>query len=147
MKILFTVLFCATINLTAFSQDAHTAATQKTGVFTTAAYRLFPTHNMWTFIKLNTRNGQLSQIQYDNNLTSGKRSETTLPIAPLVSEEKEANDRFTLYTTQNIYTFLLLDQIDGRAWQVQWSSKSSDSVIIPIERELIQEDPGQQKKK
>ncbi|WP_117879837.1 hypothetical protein [Aureibaculum luteum] len=31
---------------------------------TTFAYRLFPTDNMWTFIKLNTRNGQMWQVQY-----------------------------------------------------------------------------------
>ena len=29
--------------------------------------------------------------------------------------------RFKLYPTQNIYTFLLLDTINGRTWQVQWS--------------------------
>lgn len=27
-------------------------------------YRLFPTTNMWTFIKLNTRTGQMWQVQW-----------------------------------------------------------------------------------
>jgi hypothetical protein len=27
-------------------------------------YSLFPTENMWTFIKLNTRNGKMWQVQY-----------------------------------------------------------------------------------
>lgn len=30
-----------------------------------AAYKLFPTQNMWTFIKLNTRNGRMWQVQFD----------------------------------------------------------------------------------
>ena len=34
-------------------------------------YRLFSTQNKWTYIKLNTRNGQMWQVQYsieDNNM-------------------------------------------------------------------------------
>lgn len=29
------------------------------------AFQLFPTTNMWTFIKLDTRNGRMWQVQYD----------------------------------------------------------------------------------
>ncbi|MBK7869162.1 MAG: hypothetical protein IPJ74_00060 [Saprospiraceae bacterium] len=82
-------------------------------------YRLFPTQNMWTFIKLNTRNGRMWQVQYD--VKGDNRLEARLSLVPLVTKEKEANGRFTLYPTQNIYTFILLDQLDGRTWQVQWS--------------------------
>ena len=94
-------------------------------------YRLFPTQNMWTFIKLNTRNGQMWQVQYD--IEGDNRHETFLNLAPLVSKEKEVNGRFILYSTQNIYTFILLDQIDGKMWQVQWSIEFKDRLIIPIE--------------
>ena len=51
----------------------------------------------------------------------------------LISTEKEVNGRFTLHSTQNIYTFILLDQIEGKMWQVQWSTKLEDRGIIPIE--------------
>lgn len=34
--------------------------------------------------------------------------------------------RFTLYPTQNRYNFILLDQTDGRTWQVQWSTKPEE---------------------
>lgn len=27
-------------------------------------YKLFPTENLWTFIKLDTRNGRMWQVQY-----------------------------------------------------------------------------------
>ncbi len=93
-------------------------------------YRLFPTQNMWTFIKLNTRNGKMWQVQYD--VEGDYRIETYLNFESLVSKEKEVNGRFTLYSTKNIYTFILLDQLDGRIWQVQWSIEFENRLIIPI---------------
>lgn len=71
------------------------------------------------------------QLQY--SMKSVDRLVTFLNLEPLVSEEKEVNDRFTLYPTQNIYTFILLDQLDGKTWQVQWSIDPENRVIIPIE--------------
>ncbi len=50
-------------------------------------------------------------------------------LVPLIKEE---NDRFALYPTQNIYTFILLDQVDGRTWQVQWSIDTYSRGVIPI---------------
>ena len=94
-------------------------------------YRLFPTQNMWTFIKLNTRNGQMWQVQFD--VEGDNRLETFLNLVPLVSKEKEVNGRFMLYSTQNIYTFILIDQLDGKMWQVQWSIEFDERLIIPIE--------------
>lgn len=93
-------------------------------------YRLFSTQNRWTFIKLNTRNGQMWQVQYDTDGDS--RFETYLNLEPLVSKEKEVNGRFTLYSTQNMWTFIMLDQLDGKTWQVQWSIESKERFIIPI---------------
>ena len=94
-------------------------------------YRLSPTQNTWTFIKLNTRNGQMWQVQYD--VKGDNRMETYLNFVPLVAKEKELNGRFTLYSTQNIYTFILLDQLDGKMWQVQWSMEAKNRLIIPIQ--------------
>ncbi|MBF4494455.1 hypothetical protein IR010_18060 [Flavobacterium sp. MR2016-29] len=70
-------------------------------------YKLFPTQNLWTFIKLNTRNGQMWQVQYDTK--ENNRLETSLNLIPLVVKENEVNNRFTLFPTQNIFTFILLD--------------------------------------
>jgi hypothetical protein len=94
-------------------------------------YRLYPTQNMWNFIKLNTRNGQMWQVQFsveDNN-----RFTTFLSREQLVAKEQEVNGRFTLYPTQNIHTFILLDQIDGKTWQVQWSIEPKERGIVPID--------------
>ena len=94
------------------------------------AYRLFPTENMWTFIKLDTRNGKIWMVQYDVN--GNNRFETYLNLSSLVSKDREVNGRFTLYPTQNIYTFILLDQLDGRTWQIQWAIEPENRFIIPI---------------
>ena len=94
-------------------------------------YQLFPTQNMWTFIKLNSRNGKMWQVQYD--VKDNDRFEVYLNMLPLVNKESEANGRFTLYSTQNIWTFILLDQLDGRMWQVQWSNNANKRALFPIE--------------
>lgn len=42
-------------------------------------------------------------------------------------------DRFQLFQTQNIWTFILLDSYNGRLWQVQYSTQDIDNLmIIPI---------------
>ncbi len=92
-------------------------------------FRLFPTSNMWTFIKLDTRTGQLWQVQWsleDNHF------ETTLSLRDLSPEGEVVNGRFTLYPTTNTYNFILLDQIDGRVWQVQWSQKAENRGVWRI---------------
>ena len=75
-------------------------------------FRLFPTTNMWTFIKLDTRNGLLWQVQY--SLNPENRMVTHLSLDRLVSVNEELKDRFTLYPTQNMYNFILLDQVNGK---------------------------------
>ena len=94
-------------------------------------YRLFSTKNMWTFIKLDTRNGLMWQVQYDTD--GNNRGQIRLNSEPQVSKEKEVKERFTLYTTQNMFTLILLDQLDGRTWQVQWSFDAKERLLIPIE--------------
>ena len=94
-------------------------------------YRLYPTKNMWNFIKLNTRNGKMWLVQYD--VEGDNRMETILHILPLVMKSEEKNGRFALYATKNIWNFILLDQIDGRTWQVQWSLDPENIGIWRIE--------------
>lgn len=83
-------------------------------------YKLFPTQNIWTFIKLDTRNGKMWQVHFTVE-EDGNEGEVVLNSLPLVDADKETNGRFTLYATENIYNFILLDQIDGHVFQVQWS--------------------------
>jgi len=102
----------------AFAQNKYVAPIQINSTDSTVVYKLFPTHNVFTFIKLNTRNGQMWQIQSDK--VNKNKAVTTLSAIALASKEEERNGRFFLYPTVNISNFILLDQIDGRMWQVSW---------------------------
>ena len=68
-----------------------------------------------------------------NSINDDGDDELSLNSLPLVSVEKEVNGRFTLYPTENIYNFLLLDQIDGYVYQVQWSMEAKNRGVIPID--------------
>lgn len=98
---------------------------------TVHVYKLYPTKNIWTFIKLNTSNGQMWQVQFAIN-NEGKRGEDVLSLFRLASGKEAVNGRFELYPTENMYNFILLDQVDGRSWQVQWSFDYMNRGIIPI---------------
>jgi hypothetical protein len=93
-------------------------------------YRLFKTNNIWTFIQLDTITGKMWQIYFD---TQGDgRGAVVLNDQDLAAGKPRISGRFTLYETSNMYTFILLDQIDGRTWQVQWSSERRNRFVIPI---------------
>jgi hypothetical protein len=94
-------------------------------------FQLFPTQNIWTFIKLDTRNGKMWQVHFTVK-EDEIQSEVVLNSLSLVGKEKEVNGRFTLYPTENMYNFLLLDQIAGIVYQVQWSMEEEYRFVIPI---------------
>ncbi len=85
-------------------------------------YKLYPTDNMWTFLKLNTATGQIWQVQYSTK-GSDYRFETELSTIQRVFGDANICGRFELYKTQNNWNFILLDKFDGRCWQVQWSQE------------------------
>jgi hypothetical protein len=124
-------LFFVLFSLVSFAQNTSEPPIQNISPDITAVYRLFTTRNMYTFIKLDTRNGQMWQVQWS---TKGReyRFESTLSDISRVSKEEEKNGRFFLYPTTNIYNFILLDQINGRTWQVQWSLEANDRMVIPL---------------
>lgn len=126
-KIMISLIICLA-TITAFAQN-QTTPMSIVSPDSAAVYRLFSTQNTYTFIKLNTRNGQIWQVQWN---TESNRFETPISLSTLVSKEEEKNGRFFLYPTHNIYNFLLLDQIDGRVWQAQWSTKEENRMIIQI---------------
>jgi len=85
---------------------------------------------MWTFLKLDTRNGRIWQVQYDIN--GNNRGEVELSTVKRNTDGKDKPGRFTLYPTQNMYNFILLDKEVGSTWQVQWSIEYENRVVIPI---------------
>lgn len=92
-------------------------------------FKLYPTQNMWNFLKLDTRNGKISIVQFsieDNE----KQFEYELSNKALC--ENTAPGRFMLQPTENIYNFIMLDQVSGQTYQVQWSFEEDKRFIIPI---------------
>lgn len=98
---------------------------------TNVTYRLFKTQNMHIFIKLNTSNGTMKLVQFSTSSTRDIM-QADLSDIELATGTEAKNGRFYLYPTDNFYTFLLLDQIDGRVWQVQWSTNPEDRGIFRI---------------
>ncbi len=95
-------------------------------------FKLYPTQNMWTFIELDTQTGLMWQVQYSTK-GSSYRFSTPLNHVELLGYGNEAtNGRFELYPTQNNWNFILLDQINGRTWQVQWSQEAYERGVWQI---------------
>ena len=94
-------------------------------------YQLFPTDNYWTFIKLDTRNGKIWQVHFTIS-KDGYEGERTLNSSSLIWDDKEVSGRFTLYPTENIYNFILLDQLNGKTYQVQWNNDINKRFVSRI---------------
>lgn len=136
-------LFCITLSVDAQSDKGLNLTPRDTLLFEymdtyrrqlrEPQYQLFPTENMWTFLKLNTVTGQIWQVQYSIDGPE-YRFESILDVTPRISEyfDDPICGRFTLYPTKNTYNFILLDQIDGRCWQVQWNIEPSNRGVMRI---------------
>lgn len=94
-------------------------------------YELYPTENMWTFIKLDTSSGQLWQVYFAINDDSSRKEEI-LSLTRLANGSEAKAGRFCLYPTKNMYNFILLDRKEGKTWQVQWSFDYMNRGILPI---------------
>jgi hypothetical protein len=133
-KLFFVSIFVLT-TISVFSQSTSVVPVQNISTDSEVVFRLFATQNMYTFIKLDTRNGKMWQVQWSTK-GSDYRFETTLSDISLVNKDEERNGRFFLYPTTNIYNFILLDQIDGREWQVQWG-KEAERMLLGYSKFLI----------
>jgi len=85
---------------------------------------------MWNQLLLDTRDGRVWQIAYSVD-PNGARGKFPVNSTPLVRPPGQLG-RFTLYPTDNIWNFLLLDTEDGRIWQCQFSLKDEHRGIMPI---------------
>jgi len=99
--------------------------------FEVPIYQLFPTDNYWTFIKLDTRNGKMWQVHFTVS-KEGYQGELILNSSSLVWSDEEINGRFTLYPTNNMYNFILLDQANGKTYQVQWNNEKEKRFVSRI---------------
>jgi len=79
-------------------------------------YEIYSSEQIVPTIKLNTRNGLMTQLE----LIQGEMKETPINTEPLVAGEEEQNGRFGLYPGSAIYhnQFILIDRITGTCWHV-----------------------------
>ena len=96
-------------------------------------FRLFRTKNIYTSLKLDTRFGLIWQVQWaldnDHSLVAPINREILVSLGTPQHPLTPKSGRFTLYPTENIYTFVLLDQEDGRTWQVQWGDEKQRAIF------------------
>lgn len=131
MKKIFVIICISLIAFTSCHQSgSKNEIPTKQEIKENVRYKMFPTENIWTFLKLDTQNGKIWQVQYSIN--DNFRGEIELNNEALASGDSAENGRFTLYQTKNMYNFILLDQINGKMWQVQWSMDDENRVIIPM---------------
>ena len=74
-------------------------------------YKLYQTDNIHNQLRLNTKTGEVYQIQDD-----GQKFVINYAVTP----DNESANRYMLYKTRNIWTFILLDRWTGKLWQCQF---------------------------
>ena len=142
MRIFILLLF---ISFNAFSQDDYTYLQKDF-----ERYKLYPTENINVFLKLDTRDGYVYQIQRRTGevnsssiLISTYRPDQYRKNWPIDSESgfviysgrKQPIGRYKLYPTQNMWTFLMQDVFDGHTYMVQWGFEKEDRFIEIIKSE------------
>ncbi len=133
MKRLLILFFYSVLVLSSYAQDNRPMQIATSSIPNKdAKFLLFPTQNYHIFLKLNTRTGEVYMVQYslENNKKVDMKIDSNL--YPLAKGKEQMNGRFFLYPTTNIYNFMLLDQVDGRVWQVQWSFEEDKRFLTRI---------------
>jgi hypothetical protein len=92
-------------------------------------FQIYPTQVESIYIKLDTRNGKMWQLNI--GIDDKNNSESPLNSEGLVSSDKEVKGRFILQNS--IFNFfILLDQIDGKVYKVYWALKEKNRKVVPV---------------
>ena len=83
------------------------------------SFRFYQTDNIHNQLRVNTRTGEVMQIQNDGQ---------TFLVHPATTPNNEISNRYILYETQNMWTFILLDTFTGRLWQCQFSVRGNEYI-------------------
>ena len=137
-KLTMPALLAATTIMTAACQPASApesaaAATPPTPPESPAPqsdrFKLYKTQNMYTFLQLDTRSGKIWQLRYS---VEEKIPRGTVPLSTDALADGP-DGRFALTATDNMWNFILLDTVDGRTWQCQYSLNEQARGCIPID--------------
>ncbi|MDE7465873.1 MAG: hypothetical protein K2M59_05535 [Muribaculaceae bacterium] len=84
------------------------------------------------FLRLDTRDGTIQAI-----VPSNSKKNRVLNSQPLVSNNDSG--RFELYPTDNIWEWLLFDNVTGEMWTLKWSSRHNIlSKISIVEKQDVE---------
>ncbi|MCI5783827.1 MAG: hypothetical protein MR030_05595 [Bacteroidales bacterium] len=92
-------------------------------------FKLYPTRNMWNFLKLDTRNGKVSIVQFS---VEDNKNRFEYALSDVALSNNNIPGRYILQPTDNIYNFIMLDQVTGQTYQVQWSFDETKRFVVPI---------------
>ena len=92
-------------------------------------FKLYPTRNMWNFLKLDTRNGKITMVQFS---VEDNEKQFEYELSNVAQFNNTTPGRFILQPTENIYNFIMLDQVSGQTYQVQWSFDEDKRFVAPI---------------
>lgn len=93
-------------------------------------YKLYQTENIYTLLQLDTKTGMIEQVQW--SLDSENEGSVTINNDDLNYGFGHGSGSFELYSTKNMYQFILLDKTSGRKWHVQWGMKTKERWIRRI---------------
>jgi hypothetical protein len=129
-KRLFISLVCLLVGISAYSQERVGSAREDwQKEVRVPSFKLVPTESTRVFLKLDTRRGLIEMVQYGSR--EKDRQETTVNYLPLATGADAVPGRFDLYPTEYVRTYILLDVLDGRTWQVVWSYDGTGE-LFPI---------------
>lgn len=83
-------------------------------------YKLYQTGNIHNQLKLNTKTGEVKQVQDDGQ---------TFLVNEAVTPNSNNENRYILHKTENIWTFILLDKYTGKLWQCQYSAENIKYIL------------------
>ena len=75
-------------------------------------YKLYQTDNIHNQLKLNTKTGEVIQVQSDGQ---------TFLVHEETTPQNDKPNKYELFKTQNMWTYILLDKFSGKLWQCQYS--------------------------
>ena len=117
---LFISVVCLLVGISAYSQTAVDPAKEGCQKMVRVPnFKLVSTENIQVFLKLDTSRGLIEMVRFGTR--EKDRRESTVNYYPLATGDDAVPGRFELYPTEYVRTYLLLDVLDGRTWQVEWT--------------------------
>lgn len=83
-----------------------------TSVANAQTFKLYQTDNIHNQLKLNTKTGEVIQVQTDGQ---------TFVVHDSITPRNDKPNRYELFKTKNMWTYILLDKFSGKLWQCQFS--------------------------